>query len=73
MTDPRIEGYLRAGTDPLSVVLPAVSDWPLGGYEGSPPGWLGTGYRANTNVCTTYEDRHRERIRFPTSTERVER
>jgi hypothetical protein len=50
MTGPRIEGYLRAGTDPLSVVLPAVSDRPPGGYEGSPPGWLGTGYRANTNV-----------------------
>jgi hypothetical protein len=52
MTGARMECSLPAETDPLSVVLPAmpaVSDRRVG-IEGSPPGWLGTGYRGNTNM-----------------------
>jgi len=49
MTSPRIECYLPAGTDSLSVVLPALSN-PRVGIPGSPPGWLGTGYRETINV-----------------------
>ena len=49
MTSPRIECYLPAGTDSLSAVLPALSNRRVG-IEGSPPGWLGTGYRGTINV-----------------------
>jgi hypothetical protein len=49
MASRRIERYLLAGTDSLSVDLPASSDRRVG-IEGSPPGWLGTGYRGTVNV-----------------------
>jgi hypothetical protein len=49
MIGPRKACYLPAGTDPLSVVLPALSDG-MSAIEGSLPGWLGTGYRGNTDM-----------------------
>jgi hypothetical protein len=49
MTGLRFECYLPAGTDSLSVVLPAQTDHRVG-IEGSSLGWLGTGYRG-TPLC----------------------
>jgi hypothetical protein len=49
MIGPRIACYLPPGADPLSLVLPAPTDG-RAAVEGSLPGWLGTGYRGNTNM-----------------------